>query len=196
MPPTPGNADGAATITAYVAVGSNIQPQRNIPRALELLIDQVQVTASSTFYRSAATGPYPPGKPPAAFANGVWQIRTHIGPRELKFNILRTIEGQLGRARDNDKFADRTIDLDLILYNRLTTDDGDLKIPDPGILRPFVAVPLLELAPDLVLPGMAEPLCRCISPEARAHLEPLARLTEMLRQILSVQGPPNEYRAC
>ena len=167
-------------ITAYVAVGSNIQPERFIPQAMELLRRQVRVTATSTFFRSAAEGR--PGQP--AFVNGAWQIRTSLEPRPLKFEVLRRIEDQLGRRRQSpDKFADRTIDLDLVLYDERMMDEPDMVIPDPGIARPFVAVPLLELAPGLVLPD-GRPLAELPGAADRKGLVPLADLTMLLRAAL------------
>jgi 2-amino-4-hydroxy-6-hydroxymethyldihydropteridine diphosphokinase len=171
-------------------VGSNIDPQKNITGALSLLRRQVTVTASSTFYRSRAEGRPEQGRPQAKslchqeFSNGVWRIHTAIEPSPLKFDVLRSIENHLGRRRDvRDKFADRTIDLDLILYAECIIDAPELRIPDPGIVRPFVAVPLLELAPGLILPD-GRPLAELPGANDPTGLEPLAELTAMLRAAL------------
>lgn len=158
-------------------------------------MNQVQVIATSTFYRSLAEND--PGQPTTTqtspdqrprFVNGVWQIQTHLEPRELKFEVLRDIEDRLGRQRGGDKYGDRTIDLDLVLYDQCIMDDDSLKVPDPGIDRPFVAVPLAELAPDLVIPGRRRPLSEQIRPQDREGLEPLPDLTEKLRQMILRQG--------
>jgi len=148
-----------ASFVAYVAVGSNVEPRTNIPAALRLLRRRVTVSAVSTFYRSAAVGP--DGTPRADqpdFLNGVFQVRTPLAARELKFDVLRPIERELGRLRTADKYAPRTIDLDVLLYGESVIDEPDLSIPSPDLSRPFVAVPLLELAPETVLPDTREPL--------------------------------------
>jgi 2-amino-4-hydroxy-6-hydroxymethyldihydropteridine diphosphokinase len=185
MPHNAQQPDAALPVAAYVAVGSNIQPEINIPRALELLQKHVHVTATSTFFRSAAQDR--PGQQP--FANGVWKLWAAMSPRQLKFDILRPIEAQLGRRRQGDKFADRTIDLDLILYGQCMMDEPELKLPDPGIFRPFGAVPLLERAADLVVPPGQTPLARRIRSGDREGLEALTELTAVLRTLLqNVEG--------
>jgi 2-amino-4-hydroxy-6-hydroxymethyldihydropteridine diphosphokinase len=131
------------TATAFIAVGSNIEPQTNIPAALHLLTQHVTVKASSTFYRTRALGR--PDQPD--FINGIWQIQTTHPPLFFKQHILHTIEDQLGRVRTPDKYAPRTIDLDLILYNDLQINTPDLVLPHPDIQRPFVYIPLYKLLP-------------------------------------------------
>ena len=72
---------------------------------------------------------------------------------------MRKIEKQLGRVRSADKFVPRNIDLDLILYGTLVIDELGLVLPDQAVRHySFVAVPLLELAPDLLLPDTGLPL--------------------------------------
>ena len=145
---------GEGRAVAYVAVGSNVRPERNVPAALRLLARKVEVLAVSTFYRTAPLSR--PDQP--YFLNGVLAVRTAGGSRMLKFDVLRPIEAELGRRRAADRDAARTIDLDVVLYGDRVVDEPDLKIPAPDIDRPFVAVPLLELAPDLVLPHTCQAL--------------------------------------
>lgn len=164
---------------AYIAVGSNIDPERNVVAALEKLRGRVEVVGVSTFYRSAAVG----GPEQPAFVNGVVHVRTARSPRGLKFEVLRRIEDELGRIRGQDKFAPRTIDLDLVLYDRCVIDEPELRIPDPGIgERPFVAVPLLELAPDLAIADSGRaPASTEAASAAAEDLEALPELTRRLR---------------
>ena len=134
---------------AYIAVGSNIEPQDNILNALVNLKTYTTIIAISNFYITCPVG----NSEQPDFFNGVVKIQTDAGPRKLKFEILRKIEEKLGRQRSADKNAPRTIDLDLILYGIVLIDEPDLRVPEPSIrLYPFVAVPLLELAPELILP--------------------------------------------
>lgn len=169
----------APLIKAYIAVGSNIEPEENIPKALEKLKRNVRVKTTSTFYRTM-----PIGRPEQdAFLNGIWEIETKKTAHALKFDVLRRIETEIGRMRTDDKYAARTIDLDIALYGDLVIDAPDFQIPDPDIrTRPFIAVPLLELAPALVLPDTGEQLASiAIAPEI-AGLEPVDDFTASLRE--------------
>jgi 2-amino-4-hydroxy-6-hydroxymethyldihydropteridine diphosphokinase len=163
---------------AYVGVGSNVDPEANVPAALRRLARRVRVTGSSTFYRTAAL--QAPGTPP--FVNGVWRVETELGPRELKLEVLRSIEEELGRKRTADKYAPRPIDLDVLLHGAAVVREPDLTLPDPDILeRPFVAVPLWELAPDLALPGSGRRLADVVGAMSKAGMESWPELTRRLQ---------------
>jgi len=170
---------------AFIAVGANIEPEDNIRAALTLLQKQTQVVASSTFYRTEPLGR--PGQP--LFINGAWLIRTGTDPLDVRDRMLRPIEHQLGRRRTADKFAPRTIDLDLILYDDLVVSDGDLTLPHPDLSRPFVHLPVLELLTDSAF-DMDELLfgrIRNLLPEAVSAAEAgetLDVFTEALRALL------------
>jgi dihydroneopterin aldolase/2-amino-4-hydroxy-6-hydroxymethyldihydropteridine diphosphokinase len=166
---------------AYVAVGSNLEPERHIVAALEALRQKVAVEASSSFYRTAALG-----RPQQTdFVNGVWRLRTSLPARRLKVDVLRGIEADLGRERTGDRYAPRTIDLDLILFGEEIIDEPDLIVPDPDILRrPFIARPLLELYPDLILPGCREALATFPVSRATEALQPLPELSRLLKEQL------------
>lgn len=168
--------------TAYIGIGSNVEPEVNIPRALELLAERARLRAISTFYRTAALDR--PGQPD--FLNGACRIETDLDPRRLKFETLRDIEARLGRRRTADKYGPCTIDLDVLLYGRRVCDEPDLRIPDPDIrARPFVAAPLLELAPDAVLPDTGEPLAGIEAARALDRLTPDLEFTREVRQRFS-----------
>jgi dihydroneopterin aldolase/2-amino-4-hydroxy-6-hydroxymethyldihydropteridine diphosphokinase len=161
---------------AFISIGSNIEPARNIPRALELLARLVRVTGVSTFYRTPALGA---GDGPP-FYNGVIAVETDSPPRTVKYELLRNIEEQLGRRRCRDRYAPRTIDLDLILYDNLLLQEEGLTLPDPEIARrAFLAVPLCELAPELVLPG-GRSVCAIAAELSAQPLEPLPEFTAFL----------------
>lgn len=136
--------------TTYLGIGSNVEPETNIPLALGMLSESVAVTGVSTFYLTQPLG----GGGNEPFYNGVARVETDIPPRELKFDILRKIEDKLGRVRTKDRYAPRTIDLDIVLYGNLVTREPGLVLPDPDVVtRAFLTTPLLELDPELVLPG-------------------------------------------
>ena len=166
---------------AFIAVGSNLDPLSNIPRALRALAASISFQAVSTFYRT------PPlkGRDQPRFFNGVWRIRASQSPRALKFDVLRPIEESLGRKRSADRYASRPIDLDLILYGDRVMNEPDLCLPDPDIFtRPFIAVPLLELAPDLILPGEETALSSLPAATNRAGLEPLPDFTAGVKKVI------------
>ena len=167
------------SVEVYISVGSNIDPEMNIPRALEELKRYVHVKATSTFYRTM-----PIGRPEQQFfLNGVWLIETDKTPQELKFAILRNIEQELGRIRTQDKYAARTIDLDIALYGDRVIKEDELVIPDPDIReRSFIAIPLMELNPSLVLPDTGEIISSLDIVEDRDGLKALDVLTESLRE--------------
>jgi dihydroneopterin aldolase/2-amino-4-hydroxy-6-hydroxymethyldihydropteridine diphosphokinase len=165
-------------VEAYVAVGSNIEPETNIVSALKLLRSEVEVTGISTFYRTRALNR--PEQPD--FLNGVLAIRTKIEPRELKYGVLRPIEEQLGRVRSEDKFAPRTIDLDIVLYGDRCVQDGDLHIPDPDIRRSFVGIPVLELATEIILPDSGEALSSFFTKQDRQQLQAEVSFSQQLKE--------------
>jgi 2-amino-4-hydroxy-6-hydroxymethyldihydropteridine diphosphokinase len=169
----------ADPVEAFVAVGSNIEPERNIAAALDMLMECVAVTGVSTFYRTAPLGR--PEQDP--FLNGVWSIETSAGARNLKFAVLRRIEAELGRLRTADRYAPRTIDLDVAVYGREAIDEPDLVVPDPDIaVRPFLAVPLAELAPGLELPGTGIRVGDLPAASATEGLEAVPEFTGRLRR--------------
>ncbi len=166
-------------VIAYIGVGSNIGPEKNIRRALCLLATQVTIDAISTFYRTEPVDR--PGQP--FFYNGVVRITTDIPPAGLKERVLRGIESRLDRRRTGDKFAPRTIDLDILLYGDRVIAGNGLSIPDPEIVRrPFLAFPLQELAPDLVLPDSGRRLNEVVGAMTAGGLEPLADFTRALKK--------------
>lgn len=164
---------------AFVGIGSNIDPEKNVKEALRLLDRRVRVRAISTIYQTEPVG----RKDQPPFYNGVAEIETGLSPRELKYGVLRRIENELGRERGSDKFDARTIDLDLILYDSLEVSSDELTLPDPElVLRPFLAFPLSELAPELLLPGTGEHMREIASRMTRHGMTPLDKYTEHLRK--------------
>ena len=164
---------------AFVGIGSNIRPETNMKEALLLLLKQVSVRQISTVYVTE-----PIGRPAdAPYYNAVVEIKTEYSPLELKQQVLRRIEAELGRERGSDRYASRTIDLDLLLYDDIVMASDELTLPDPDILaRPFLAFPLLELAPELTLPGSTTRLADAAFGLPRGGMDPLPRYTDRLRK--------------
>lgn len=131
-----------------VSLGSNIEPRTNLAAAVRLLAQRCRVVSVSRVYRTPAVGGNGPD-----FLNAAASIETRLAPARLKSTVLRSVEDALGRERQDDRFAPRTIDLDLVLYGSLILPAGsspaDIELPDPDLLRwAHVAVPLADVAPD------------------------------------------------
>ena len=125
---------------AYILTGSNIDPVENTRRAIALLGRSVRIEAHSSAWQTGAVG-----SPGPDFINLALRVWTDMDFETLKFGVLRSIERQLGRIRTQDKNSPRTVDLDIIVF------DG--QVTDPGIWsRAYVALPMLELLPDLIHP--------------------------------------------
>ncbi|MFQ6099416.1 MAG: 2-amino-4-hydroxy-6-hydroxymethyldihydropteridine diphosphokinase [Armatimonadota bacterium] len=164
---------------AFISVGSNVNPERNVPAALRLLSRGVRTMRISTFYATEPLGH--PEQP--TFYNGVVEVETDFPPHDLKHGLLRCIEDQLGRQRGDDRYAPRTIDLDVLLYDDVVADDEDLRLPDPHIFeRPFLATALRELCPDLVLPGSEQRIADVAARLDQSGMQPLPEFTRLLRK--------------
>ena len=132
----------------FLSLGSNIEPQNHLPLAVRQLAELVTVRGRSKVYASAAVGA-PPDSPP--FLNAAVEIATNLEPAELKYQILRPLEARLGRVRNEDRNAARTLDLDLALWGSRIVDDPrhSIFLPEADILRyAHVALPLADLAPE------------------------------------------------
>lgn len=166
---------------AFIGIGSNIEPAENVRAAIRGLARQTRLVAISTVYLTEAVGRTE--QPP--YYNCVVEIETEAPPADIKFGLLRGIENKLGRQRTADKYAPRTIDLDLIVYGDLTLDAEGIKLPDPEILeRPFLAIPLSELAPDLVLAGYGLRIGEVAAKLPPDGMQPLPDYTKSLREEL------------
>jgi 2-amino-4-hydroxy-6-hydroxymethyldihydropteridine diphosphokinase len=139
---------------AYLSLGSNIEPARNLPAAVRELCAFGRVGAVSRVWESAPFGTQVSESPAANYLNGAVLLETELSARAICADAVPQIEKRLGRVRDpRDKNAPRTIDIDLSLFNDEVLTIGHRVIPDPDIeKRVFVAVPLAELDPEYVLP--------------------------------------------
>jgi 2-amino-4-hydroxy-6-hydroxymethyldihydropteridine diphosphokinase len=137
---------------AYVGIGSNLdRPAHQVQRALAALpqIAQTRLVLQSSLYGSKALGP----QPQPDFVNAVAAMLTQLPAAEF-FGALRALEGALGREPPRVRWGPRRIDLDLLLFDAERLDSPELTLPHPGIVqRNFVLYPLLEVAPELNLPG-------------------------------------------
>ena len=168
------------TVTAFIGVGSNISPENNIEKAFGLLGKHVAITGVSTFYR---TQPLRDSKQ-NSYLNGVLRVQTTVSCRELKFSILSSIESELHRSRTEDKYASRTIDLDVLLYGDLVIRKTNCTLPDPDIYtRPFIAYPLFELEPHLIVPDTNTSIAQVIGTLSEESLIPDMKFTGLLKAL-------------
>lgn len=128
----------------FISMGSNIDGERNLREAVQRLALRCRLLAVSPVYETAPVG----RASQPIFLNAAALIETDLAAAELKANVLQVIEQELGRVRTEDKYAPRTIDLDISLFNDQVFDVGQRHIPDPEISKyPHIAVPLADLAP-------------------------------------------------
>jgi len=133
--------------TAYLGVGSNIEARSNIASGIAALRERFDSIRLSPAYRSAAVG-----FAGSDFINLVAAVETELGPLELR-DYLHDLEDRHGRARNVPKFSDRTLDIDILLYDDLYLISPLLEIPRDEILTAaHVLKPLADLAPDLLHP--------------------------------------------
>jgi 2-amino-4-hydroxy-6-hydroxymethyldihydropteridine diphosphokinase len=137
---------------AFIGVGSNLNdPIRQVELAFDLLeqMDDVSLVSRSSLYQSDALGSVEQPR----YINAVALLHTTLESREL-LNGLQDIEDSQGRKRDV-RWGPRTLDLDLLVHGDRDINEPGLRVPHPGIAhRNFVLLPLREIAPDLVIPGL------------------------------------------
>jgi len=140
--------------TAYLLLGGNLGDREgNLKRAIELLNEKIgKVTAVSSLYETAAWGK----TDQPAFLNQAVALQTNLSALEVLDHAL-TIEQELGRVR-KDKWGERLIDIDLILFgDEIINVPDKLQVPHPHMQhRKFVMEPLAEIAPDVVHPVLGE----------------------------------------
>lgn len=155
---------------AFVGVGANLGDAQATVRAALLALGRLpdtQCIATSSLYRSApveATGP--------DFINAVAELRSTL-PAPVLLHELQAIERAFGRVR-SVRNAPRTLDLDLLLHGEQEMHSDTLTLPHPRLhLRAFVLLPLAEIDPALVLPGLG-PLGPWLQRAADQGIERLA----------------------
>jgi len=121
---------------AYLNLGSNIQPEVNLAKAVELLHQHGKVLKVSKAWESKSVGAEGPN-----YLNACILFETDHMQVELKEQIIRPIEAELGRKRNKNKYAPRTIDIDIVLFDDEPYNNEFWKFA-------FVIVPLAEIYPS------------------------------------------------
>ncbi|WP_329741705.1 2-amino-4-hydroxy-6-hydroxymethyldihydropteridine diphosphokinase [Dyella sp. A6] len=131
----------------YLSLGSNLEPQRYLPLALDELRQHFGRIDVSPAYRSRAVGFDGPD-----FVNLAVGLDTRLAPVELN-DWLHALEDRHGRRRDQPRYSSRTLDVDIVLYDDCVIDGpGHLQIPRKELRHAFVLKPLADIAPDLPHP--------------------------------------------
>lgn len=158
----------------YVGLGANLGPDpgATMLAAIEALDREpgLGVMRCSRLYRAPPWGPIPQPD----YVNAVVELMCMLPTIEVVGRLL-AVERDLGRRREGPRFGPRTIDLDLLLDGAAVVDAPGVSVPHPRIaLRAFVLVPLAELDPEAVVPGIGcvRELLAALGPEAE-HVSPL-----------------------
>lgn len=155
---------------AFLGLGSNINASFNIGSGIAGLRKSFNAVELSPAYRAQAVGFS--GKD---FINLVASVETDLPPLQLKA-LLTALEDEHGRNRKVPKFSDRTLDVDILLYDDLYLLSPELEIPREEILTAaYVLKPLADLAPQMLHPVSRKTMTQLWQdfPNKQTHLKPV-----------------------
>lgn len=133
--------------TACLSLGSNVDPARHIAIAFAALRERFGDIRASAAYRTPAVG-----FDGADFVNAAAVIESDLDVLVLN-DWLHALEDAHGRDRSGPRFGDRTLDIDIVLFDALVcTGPGNLRLPRGELRHAFVLRPLAEIAPDIIEP--------------------------------------------
>jgi 2-amino-4-hydroxy-6-hydroxymethyldihydropteridine diphosphokinase len=135
---------------AYLILGGNIGERLSNLEKARTLIDQCagKIVRKSDVFVTAAWGK----TDQPDFYNQALKIETGLGPEELLDQLLN-IEKETGRIRNGEKWAERTMDIDILFYNSDVIQEPELKIPHLHLQdRKFVLAPLQQIAAEYIHP--------------------------------------------
>ena len=134
--------------TAWLSLGSNLDPAANLAGAARALREAFGDVVFSPVYRTPAVGFDGPD-----FLNAAAIIRTSFSPVELN-DWLHALEQAFGRDRSGPRFSTRPLDIDIVFFDDLVLEGpGNLKLPRPELQHAFVLKPLADIAPRHTVPG-------------------------------------------
>lgn len=147
--------------TAFLMLGTNLGDKKmNLENACTSIEKKIgRISRKSSVYETEPWG-YDDGP---NFLNQVVQVETTLTPLELLSGIMG-VEAGLGRKRGNVRYAPRTMDIDILLYDNLIINQPVLIIPHPELAnRKFVLEPLAELVPELEHPGLRKKISELLA---------------------------------
>lgn len=153
---------------AYLSLGSNLKPTANLRDAIEALHRRFGTVVLSPVYRTRAIG-----FDGDDFLNAAAVIETTLDPLALN-DWLHALEDVHGRDRSGPRHGDRTLDIDIVLFDdRVLSGPGNLRIPRPELQHAFVLKPLADIAADVAVPGDGRTLAQlwATHPERDAAFE-------------------------
>ena len=135
------------------SIGSNIDREKNVGFAIKALKQKFNIVSFSPIYETSAVG-----FKGDDFYNLVGQFETNLNLDEVR-TYFHQLEQQSGRSSSHQPFEDRTLDLDLLLYDDLGDQDESINLPHPDILvYDFVLMPLSQMMPDFIHPQNGQSL--------------------------------------
>ena len=141
-----------SNVIAYIGLGSNLSnPIEQLKTALHSIaaLPSTRLLQSSSFYGSKPLGP----QDQPDFVNAVCKIQTNLSVKDL-LHHLQKIELEQGRIKKRH-WGERLIDLDILLFGDDIISTDELTVPHKQIaLRDFVLIPLVEIAPGLIIPKL------------------------------------------
>jgi len=146
----------------FLSLGSSIGNAEEIFETVTKAFEKqnIKILKKSKNLKNAAYG----GVAKNEFTNAVWEVETELSPEDL-LKVLQAVEQSQGRVRDV-KWSDRTLDIDILMFDQMILDQENLKIPHPEISkRLFVLQPWRELVDE------------------RFEIPTLGRLSELLEHV-------------
>lgn len=174
-----------------ISLGSNIDKEINLPAAVRILGESGRIIAVSSVYETVPIGTSNDADWPR-FWNAAVLMETELTAKAFRTQVLDDVERRLDRQRTTDRFAPRTIDADLTLFNQEILDlDADHHLPDPDLLvYAHVAIPVADVVPQLIHPETGQSILQI----ARRLMKDLDEKDQPLPQKLTISLPGNRRK--
>ena len=158
-----------------LGLGANLNDREaNLRSALRSISEVARIVAVSSLYETDAVTA--DGGDGPAYYNAACRIETDLEPHAL-LSVLKAAERRLGRARSAPRWAPRPVDIDLLLYGSDIIETDSLTVPHPRMAeRPFVLVPLAEIAAEIIHPVLERTITELAQEAGRAGVKRIAEI--------------------